>query len=409
MYMFDTFSKTHIYVSHAFSFILYIVSAAIGIGAEYVGKVAVADGKEMAAATMQCAAEAEGLLANAERSKAVTPLCVGIGATSASFALLIPVLMSSLELTQNVQLMTEIYLLCPLIAIFSTAVSSLALEETRSWCRRATNIGNRRFARGGAVGRTWLSNTEQIHVKSLSSSQKWQTFATSVLPAPLVGALVPGSLPTKAIVVTALAAAQTAFYLAQAEYALSRASDAVALKSRSAAICDAYANRGARSAAILPFTSALSSLAAAATAAVVELPFLESLSGMGMLGILGQIAVVTTFPTCSALLAGAASVSKSRCEVDLEAVSQVSSTLALEYTDDGKDPVLQPLKGVMELINLSLRKSPLWTFWKRRISNYRIVATSGNVWKWIIRKILRQDSDSDPAILGELADSFASL
>jgi hypothetical protein len=36
------------------------LSAAIGIGAEYTGKVAVADGKEIAAASIQCAAEAEG-------------------------------------------------------------------------------------------------------------------------------------------------------------------------------------------------------------------------------------------------------------------------------------------------------------------------------------------------------------
>lgn len=48
--------------------------AAIGIGAEYSGKVAVADGKEVAASAIQCAAEAEMCLANAERSKAITPL-----------------------------------------------------------------------------------------------------------------------------------------------------------------------------------------------------------------------------------------------------------------------------------------------------------------------------------------------
>jgi hypothetical protein len=46
-------------------------TAAIGIAAEYRGKVAVADGKEVAAASLQCAAEAEGFLASAERAKAV--------------------------------------------------------------------------------------------------------------------------------------------------------------------------------------------------------------------------------------------------------------------------------------------------------------------------------------------------
>lgn len=46
-------------------------TAAVGIAAEYTGKMAVADGKEVAAASLQCAAEAEGFLANAERAKAV--------------------------------------------------------------------------------------------------------------------------------------------------------------------------------------------------------------------------------------------------------------------------------------------------------------------------------------------------
>ena len=54
-------------------------------------RVAVADGKEIAANTIQCAAEAESLLAKAKRFKAITPLCVSVGATVASFALLVPV------------------------------------------------------------------------------------------------------------------------------------------------------------------------------------------------------------------------------------------------------------------------------------------------------------------------------
>ncbi|EJK44843.1 hypothetical protein THAOC_36587, partial [Thalassiosira oceanica] len=44
---------------------------------------------------------------------------------------------------------------------------------------------------------------------------------------------------------------------------VARATDAVALKARSAAVCDTYANQGARNSAILPFTSALSAFCAA--------------------------------------------------------------------------------------------------------------------------------------------------
>lgn len=337
-------------------------SAAVGIGAEYVGKIAVADGKEVAASALACAAEAEGFLANAERAKAIIPVCVGLGALAASFALLLPVLLDTS--------ITEVFLACPLVGILTAAVANLALEETKSFCVRAMSVGNRRFAKSGLVGRTWLSATEQVTQKSRGGVRKWRTFAFSVLPSPIIGTLVPGSLSAKAIVITALAAAQVAFYLAQAEATLARATDAVALKSRSAAVCDTYANQGARSSAILPFTSALSSLCAAATAAIVEFPFVESLGAAGTVqGFAGQAFLVASFPALSALLAAAASVSKARCEVDAEAATQAASTLALEYdgiASDANDPVLRPVQGVLDLIQLTVKAS-LWEPLKRRI------------------------------------------
>jgi hypothetical protein len=387
-------------------------TAAIGIAAEYTGRVAVADGKEVAAASMQCAAEAEGFLAGAERAKAVrkseqtwlyavkngcfpnltgvffaiqiTPLCVGVGATAATLALLVPVLLDSLGVGNNLQLVTEIYLLCPLIAVLAAAVAGLAVQETRGFCNQAIGVGNRRFARSGMVARSWLSSTELIERKSKATGSKWRSFSLSVLPAPLLGALCPGALPTKTIVVAALAAAESAYYLARAEALLARATDAVALKSRNAAISDTYANQGARSSAILPFTSALSGLCAAATAAIVELPFVESLAASATLsGTLLEICIVTAFPAISALFAAAAQVSKARCEVDAEAAMQAASTMALPYTDDDKDPVLRPWKGVFDLVRLSLSNSivePIrrllrrldlrrnWRFWNRSLA-----------------------------------------
>ena len=165
--------------------------------------------------------------------------------------------------------------------------------------------------------------------------------------------MIPGDISTKAVIVAALAAAQCAFFLAQAENALARGTDAVALKSRSAAVCDTYANQGARSAAILPFTSALSSLCAAGTAAIVELPWLENLGELGGIkGMVGSVTLLIFFPALSSLFA--ASVSTARCEVDAEAAIQAASTFALEY-DDGDDPVLSPFWGVVELIRLTCR------------------------------------------------------
>lgn len=315
-----------------------------------------ADAKEIAAASICCAAEAEGLLANAERAKAITPLCVGIGATATTFSLLVPVLLENIDR----MILNEIYLACPLISVLSAAVASLALQDTKSYSSRATNVGNRRFARAGLVGKTWLSSPEQITGKSDSAREKWRNFCLSVLPAPILGALIPGAaLATKSIIIAAFAALQSAFFLAQCEYVLSRATDAVAVKARSAAVCDTYANQGARSAAILPFTSALSGLCAAATAAIVELPFIETLSAAGSLSsLIGEMTVVTVFPALSALFAAAASVSKARCEVQSVATEKAASTLALEYSsNDDEDPVLRPFQGVKELIQLTYKSS----------------------------------------------------
>lgn len=356
-------------------------SASIGIGAEYVGKVAVADGKEVAAATLQCAAEAESFLAQAERVKAVLPLCVGIGATGASFTLLAPALIE--RISSNTQLVTELYLLCPLVSVLAAAVASLALQETKILCSRAISVGNRRFAKSGLVGRTWLSATEQIQRSSDRTSEKWRSFAWSVIPAPVIGALVPGAISTKTIVVGALAACQSAYFLTMAEAALARGTDAVALKSRSAAVCDTYANQGGRSSAILPFTSALSSLCAAATAAIVELPVMEGS------GVLTQTMVISMFPTLSSLFAAAASVSKARCEVDAEAAAQAASTLALEYENKNdvqgaKDPLLRPFRGVMELIRISSSSS------FRRLKEKSILAPFTTCLEWmlvLVRKV----------------------
>ena len=57
-------------------------------------------------------------------------------------------------------------------------------------------------------------------------------------PALPIGVLVPGARTTKATVIEALAAAQTAFVIAQAEVTLARATDAIAIKFRSDAISD---------------------------------------------------------------------------------------------------------------------------------------------------------------------------
>jgi len=322
------------------------LSAAVGFSAEYLGKVAVSQGKEIAATTLQAAAEAELLLAQAERAKAIVPLCVGISASAAAFALLVPALLGELA-TRGLGLVvsTEIYLLCPLIAVLAAAVAALAAQESTSLAGRAIGVGARRFSSSADVGRTWKSATEQIESSVDRSQQKWASFTLGVLPAPFIGLLVPGSLSFGAIVVAAVAAAQCAYSLARAEYSLCAAVESVAIKSRNAAVSDTYANQGARAGAILPFTSALSGLCAATTVALVEfLPLVGSVAGESLVAVI--------FPGIGSVIAAAASISKARCEVDAAAATAAATQLGASDVDFD---AFNPVSTTLNLVKLTVR------------------------------------------------------
>lgn len=286
------------------------VAASIGLSSEYVGKVAVSKAKEISALAIQAAAEAEALLASAERAKAILPLCVGIATTASAFALLAPNVLSALTERWGADVSSEILLLCPLISVLAAAVAGLATQESQYLASRATGLGTRRFATREVVGKTWLSVGEQVDLSSERLNLKWRSFAIGVLPAPIVAVLFPGSLALKTVVCAAVAAAQAAYCLAIAEYYLSSAVETVALKARSSAVADTYANQSSRAGAILPFTSALAGLCAAASAAAVELLPLIHLVEL-------QSLVSALFPSGAALFAAAATVAKARCEVGL--------------------------------------------------------------------------------------------
>lgn len=318
------------------------LSASVGISAEYVGKVAISNGKEIAALAIQAAAEGESLLAQAERVKAILPLCVGISTTASAFALLAPSFANELLNKFNIQFITEIYLLSPLVAVLAAAIAGLATQESRGLASAAIGVGNRRFASSKSVGRTWLSAAEQVEASATRMTGKWTSFAVGVLPAPIISSIIPGNLQFKAIVCAAIAAAQAAYYLSTAEYFIACAVDAVALKSRAAAVADTYANQGGRAGSILPFTSALAGLCAAASAAVAE--FLPLVSMWELQGILAAV-----FPSGAALFAAAAAVSKARCEVDAAAASVAATEgIAGDSSKNYKDPLVS-LKQLIEL------------------------------------------------------------
>jgi hypothetical protein len=331
------------------------LSAAVGISAEYVGKVAVSNGKEVAAVAIQAAAEAEAVLATAERAKAVLPLCVGIATTASAISLLAPVAILELQTRYGVSgaFTNALYVICPTVAVLSAAIAGLACQESNGLASRAAGIGNRRFASSSLVGKTWLSTVEQIDLQCIRDQKKWSSFALGVLPAPIIGLLMPGPVAFKAVVTAAVATAQAAYSIAVAEYQLAQAVEAVALKSRTAAVADVYANQGSRAGSILPFTSALGALCAAASSAAIEALPLVSMVEM-------QIIISALFPSGAALFAAAASVSKARCEVDARAASVAVSTLAsleIDKRNNAAEEEWNPWEAVKQLIRITVSAS----------------------------------------------------
>jgi len=355
------------------------LSASIGISAEYVGKVAVANGKEIAALAIEATAESEACLAQAERINAVLPLCVGIATTASAFALLAPSFVEEISHKYNFTLISELYLVCPLVAVLAAAVAGLATQESKGLASKAIGVGNRRFASSKSVGRTWMSSTEQVAQQSSRTTDKWVTFAFGVLPGPIFATLCPGSLGFKSIVGAAIAAAQAAYYLAVCEYALACAVDAVALKARSAAVADTYANQGSRAGSILPFTSALAGLCAAASAAAAELLPLVSVVEL-------QALIAVIFPSGAALFAAAAAVSKARCEVDAAAASEAAAT---GLSGDNVSTYKDPREALIEIITLTINTT--WVGFKMNSKKFKNIVVKGLLWskvkKWVLKNI----------------------
>ena len=327
------------------------VCALVGLWAEYVGKSANCNSKEMVKIAEQTAMESEALVAAALRAKTILPLCVGVSITAGSFALLAPTLLENFGEDLNIQASTELYLVMPLISVLGADIAGLAFQDVQQLCNRAIGTGTRRFSKGNNIGEKWLSATELVLAEADTNTKKLFYFATSTIPAPLFAALCPTSLPVKAIVAATAAAAQAAYYLNDAEYELARAEDAVALKIRAKAVANTYATQGYRSAAILPYTSALGGLAVPVAAALVEItPLLNA--GPGVLAL-----VFGAFPTAAAAVAGAASISKARCQVNAAASKIAAENFAdasIEAKDINGKGTPDPILSVVNLISLTV-------------------------------------------------------
>ena len=288
-----------------------LVVAAVGVAAEYGGRVATATAKEVAAVALRTASEAEAALAAAERAKAACPLCAGLAAAAAAITLALPKHCPLLLLGA-----------APLAGAIAAAVGALAHARASSRAETAENLGKRRFASSAEVGATWRSQTEMVFARDLSEKRRQWTVALALLPTPLAGALcLGGSWQFRAVAAASVAATQAAYHVAAAEFSVAHAAVAVADKQRTAAIIDTYANQASRVGALLPFTSALAGLCAAAAAVVVEV----------------APAASVLFPALGAVCAAAATVSKACCEADASAAAAASRGLATsEGTGGGR-------------------------------------------------------------------------
>mmetsp|Transcript_9385 Transcript_9385/g.27345 ORF Transcript_9385/g.27345 Transcript_9385/m.27345 type:complete len:510 (+) Transcript_9385:75-1604(+) len=320
------------------------LAASLGLTSEYVGKVAIAGGKEVAANSLQTAAEAESRLAAAERSKSVLPLCAGMSAAMTACALVAPFMIKFILPNAPPILAAEYFLLFPVVSIFTNAVATIAADDTEDLVARAKAVGERRFATRNDVGITWKSIPERVSGSSIKDRKRWIGFLWAVAPAPLIATVFPGGLGEKCIMASAVAAAQSAYQMFRGELAYAKGTDAIAIKLRIAAISEAYSNQGARAGQLLPFTSALGGLCVAAAAFLVEL----------------NPTLACVFPGVAAVFAAAASVAKARCEVDFAATNSVSSEFAQRAeaspAQNIQDPFFRPWFKVNQFIGETATK-----------------------------------------------------
>lgn len=323
---------------------LTIVVASVAFRSEYIGKFKVAQAKEITATSKMAAAQGEVYLSRAERVKSIMGICLGVSAVFAALALV-------LEPIEG--LSATIYLLCPTITVLAAAVAALAEQETRVLTGQAIGVGARRFASKESVDRTWLSQTQQIDRSTDFATKKWIDFAIGFVLGPITGVFVPGSLAFKAVVVAALAAAQTAYYLANAEGLLAQASESVALKSRSSSVVETYAQQSNRNGAILVYTSAVAGLMAAVADFLHVAHIMPSLALSGPFKWKGPL-LFALFPALGALVAAGSSISKSRCDINTD----ISNYAATKFSEGQRGSrSRKPFDIAIGLIRITLQNA----------------------------------------------------
>eukprot|EP00468_Gymnochlora_sp_CCMP2014_P007250 CAMPEP_0167752380 /NCGR_PEP_ID=MMETSP0110_2-20121227/7107_1 /TAXON_ID=629695 /ORGANISM="Gymnochlora sp., Strain CCMP2014" /LENGTH=562 /DNA_ID=CAMNT_0007637991 /DNA_START=59 /DNA_END=1747 /DNA_ORIENTATION=+ len=281
--------------------------------AEFSGKDATADAKEVAAVALAQAARAEAFLSRAEKAKAIIPAMVGVSATAATLCLIFPALMAS-----GVSVNPLFVATCPIVATTAAAWAAAANMET---------LAQGLLALGKVAKNRILSVREASTpgLRRLVLRQRMNVILKSVIPPILIGLFMPGDFVFRCIVSSAVAAVAVAYHLAEAETVTSEVGLKVAMITKAAAQADVFANRAAAESSVLPFTSALAGTCLAVSAAVVEV----------------APAVAGFIPVFGAMASGVAAAASTRAEMD-------ATSTRLSFRDAGVRRVA-PLASVPNL------------------------------------------------------------
>ncbi|GAB5369301.1 hypothetical protein AAMO2058_001393300 [Amorphochlora amoebiformis] len=275
--------------------------------AEFQGKDATADAKEVAAVATAQAARAEAYLSRAEKAKAIMPAMVGTSATAATLCLIFPALMAG-GAAVNPLFVT----LCPIISTAAAAWGAAALKETEAQGQLAL----------GKVDSDRIISVREAstpELKEKAFKQRLNSILRVTVPSILIGFLMPGDFIFKAIVSSAVAAVATAYNLAEAETVTAEVTLKVAFIAKSAAQADVFANKAAAESSLLPFTSALAGVGVALAAAMVEI----------------QPVVAGFLPLFGAVASGVATAAGTRAEMD-------ATSTRLAFRDSGIRKVAPP-------------------------------------------------------------------
>lgn len=276
------------------------VIAVTTAAAEFQGKDATADAKEIAAVALAQAARAEAYLSRAEKAKAIMPAMVGASATAATLCLIFPALMAS-----GVTVNPVFVAVCPIVSTTAAAWGATAGVET---------LAQGLLALGKMKGNRVISVREAKTpaLRNLVLKQRLNSIARALVPPFLIGLFMPGDFVFRSIVASAVAAASVAYNLAEAETVVAEVALKVAYISKSAAQADVFANQAAAESSVLPFTSAVAGVSTALAAALVEV----------------QPLAAALMPTFGAVASGVAAAASARCEMD-------ATSTRLAFRDSG--------------------------------------------------------------------------